>query len=136
MVTSLKINGHYGRVLLDTGTTGRNLMSSNWAQTNNIPTRELAQPITINMAAKGSKTMAKHEATGTVEIGAGQKAKTSFLIVSIARYDAILGMPFLQENAVHRKKNSGAQRPERPRGQLTQVSFGRPNLPADAPTIR
>ena len=77
-----------------------NLMSSNWAQTHNIPTKELAQPITINMAAKESKTMAKHEATRNVEIGAGQKSKTSFLIVSMAGYDAILGMPFLQENAV------------------------------------
>ena len=35
-----------------------------------------------------------------MEIGAGQTSKTSFLIVSIAGYDAILGMPFLQENAV------------------------------------
>ena len=74
MMTTLKISGAYARVLLDTGTTGRNLMPSNWVQTNNIQTRALKQPITINMAAKGSKTIAKTEATVSVEIGLRHKS--------------------------------------------------------------
>jgi hypothetical protein len=100
MVTNMNVNGHQARVLLDTGTTGTNLMSSSWAQTHNINTRELPMPITIHMAAKGSKTNANRSAHANVEIKQGTTERAKFLIVAISSYDVILGMPFLQDNQV------------------------------------
>jgi hypothetical protein len=100
MVTNMKVNGKQARVLLDTGTRGTNLMSSSWAQTHNIPTKNLPTPITIHMAAKGSKTNANREAYANIEIKMGHAVKTKFLIVAISSYDIILGMPFLQTNQV------------------------------------
>jgi hypothetical protein len=102
MVTNMNVNGHQARVLLDTGTTGTNLMSSSWAHTHNINTRELPTPVTIHMAAKGSKTNANRFAHANVEIKQGTAERAKFLIVAISSYDIILGMPFkfLQDNHV------------------------------------
>jgi transposase InsO family protein len=100
MVTNMKVNEKQARVLLDTGTRGTNLISSSWAQTHNIPTKNLPTPITIHRAAKGSKTNANGEAYANVEIRTGHAVKTKFLIVAISSYDIILGMPFLQTNQV------------------------------------
>jgi hypothetical protein len=102
MVTNMNINDQQARVLLDTGTTGTNLMSSSWAQTHNVTTKELPTPITIHMAAKGSKTNANRFAWAPVEIKPGNlgKERTKFLIVAVSSYDVILGMPFLQEHHV------------------------------------
>jgi hypothetical protein len=99
MVTNMNVDGHQARILLDTGTTGTNLMSSSWAQTHNVTTKELPSPITIHMAAKGSKTNANRYAWASVEIK-GTTEKTKFLIVAVSSYDVILGMPFLQEHHV------------------------------------
>jgi hypothetical protein len=95
MVTNMNINGHQARVLLDTGTTGTNLMSSSWAQTHNINTQELSTPVIIHMAPKGSKTNANRFAHANVELKQGTTERTKFLIVAISSYDIILGMPFL-----------------------------------------
>jgi hypothetical protein len=102
MVTNMNINDQQARVLLDTGTTGTNLMSSSWAQTHNITSKELPTPITIHMAAKGSKTNANRFAWAPVEIKPENlgKERTKFLIVAVSSYDVILGMPFLQEHHV------------------------------------
>jgi hypothetical protein len=102
MVTNMSINDQQARVLLDTGTTGTNLMSSSWAQTHNVTTKELPTPITIHMAAKGSKTNASRFAWAPVEIKPGNlgKERTKFLIVAVSSYDVILVMPFLQEHHV------------------------------------
>jgi hypothetical protein len=103
MVTNMNINDQQARVLLDTGTTGTNLMSSSWAaQTHNVTTKELPTPITIHMAAKGSKTNANRFAWAPVEIKPENlgKERTKFLIVAVSSYDVIVGMPFLQEHHV------------------------------------
>jgi predicted aspartyl protease len=97
MVTNMNINGHQA---LDTGITGTNLMSSSWAQTNNINTQELSTPIIIHMAAKGSKTSANRFAHANVEIKQGTTERTKFLIVAISSSDMILMKPFLQDNHV------------------------------------
>ena len=100
MVTMIKVNGHPARTLLDTGTTGSNLMSNHFAQTHNIQTKELEEPITIHMATKRSRANAKSGATANIEICVGHRLKAKFLVVAISAYDIILGMPFLQENVV------------------------------------
>ena len=40
MTAELKIGGKMARTLLDTGTVGTNLMSLNWAQSNQIQTKK------------------------------------------------------------------------------------------------
>jgi hypothetical protein len=100
MVTNMNINEHQARALLDTGTTGTNLMSSSWVQTHNINTRELSTAVTIHMAVKGSKTNANRFAHANVEIKQGTTERNKFLIVALSSYDIILEMPFLQDNHV------------------------------------
>jgi hypothetical protein len=98
----MSINDQQARVLLDTGTTGTNLMSSSWNQMHNVTTKELPTPITIHMAAKGSKINANRFAWAPMEIKPGNlgKERTKFFIVAVSSYDVILGMPFLQEHHV------------------------------------
>ena len=97
MVSRVTANGKTARALLDTGTTGTNLMSNTWAQAHQIPTVKLDSPVVIRMAAKGSRTNANESATIEVQIGAGRKIKTHFLIAAIGGFDLLLGMPFLTE---------------------------------------
>ena len=100
MTTTLKINGKRARVLLDTGTVGTNLMSTNWAQTNQIHTTKTEQPCEIKMATKNSRTSANYSATADVNIADGKNITCEFLLVPIASYDVILGMPFMTEARV------------------------------------
>jgi hypothetical protein len=59
------------------------------------------QPLVIiRLATKGSKTVAKVQVTCTVEIAPQIRVKTQFLVVPIKEYQAILGMPFLQQHEV------------------------------------
>ena len=100
ITTLMKIHEENAIVLLDSGTTGTNLMSTSFAQTNNIQMRELHPPVTIMMATKGSKTVAKYSATTKVEIKKGTTVETKFDIVPITSHNVILGMPFLIKNNV------------------------------------
>src|SRR5258706_7276016 len=54
MTANIRVGGKMARVLLDTGTAGTNLMSSNWAQANQMPTTKMQQPCEIRMATKNS----------------------------------------------------------------------------------
>ena len=63
MVTTMNINGHKAKMLLDTGTTGTNLISGMFVQTFNIQTEPMNPPIVISLATKGSKTVAKEQVT-------------------------------------------------------------------------
>jgi hypothetical protein len=100
MVTTLRINNGKAKVLFDTGTTGTNLLSNAFVQTNGIQTEAMQPPVIIRLATKGSKTVAKDQVTCTVEIAPQIKVKTQFLVVPIKEYQAIMGMPFLQQHEV------------------------------------
>jgi hypothetical protein len=100
MVTTLRINNRKAKVLFDTGTTGTNLLSNAFFQTNGIQRKAMQPPVIIRLATKGSKTVAKDQVTCTVEIAPQIKVKTQFLVVPIKEYQAIMGMPFLQQHEV------------------------------------
>jgi hypothetical protein len=100
MVTTLKINNGKAKVLFDTGTTGTNLLSNVFVQTNGIQTEAMQPPVIIRLPTKGSKTVAKDQVTCTVEIAPQIRVKTQFLVVPIKEYQAIMGMPFLQQHEV------------------------------------
>ena len=57
-------------------------------------------PIVIRLATKGLKTIAKEQVTCPVEIAKGIITKTKFLVVPIKEYQAIMCMPFLQQQEV------------------------------------
>jgi hypothetical protein len=100
MVTTLRINNGKAKVQFDTGTTGTHLLSNAFVQTNGIQTEAMQPPVIIRLATKGSKTVAKDQVTCTVEIAPQIKVKTQFLVVPIKEYQAIMGMPFLQQHEV------------------------------------
>jgi hypothetical protein len=100
MVTTLRINNGKAKVLFDTGTTGTNLLSNAFVQTNGIQTEAMQPPVIIRLATKGSKTVAKDQVTCTMEIAPQIRVKTQFLVVPIKEYQAIMGMPFLQQHEV------------------------------------
>ena len=100
MVTMMNINTHRAKMLLDTGTTGPNLILGMFVQTYSIQTEPMNPPIVIRLATKGLKTVAKEQVTCPVEIAKGISIKTKFLVVPIKEYQAIMGMPFLQQQEV------------------------------------
>ena len=100
MRTTLQVSGRPAEVLLDTGTVGTNLMSLVWAQAAQLPTKQLDKPSEIRMATKNSRTTANHSAKAEVDIGKGCKIPCEFLLVPIASYDIILGMPFMKQAKV------------------------------------
>jgi hypothetical protein len=100
MVTISRINNGKAKVLFDTGTTGTNLLSNAFFQTNGIQTEALQPPVIIRLATKESKTVAKDQVTCTVEIAPQIRVKTQFLVVPIKEYQAIMRMPFLQQHEV------------------------------------
>ena len=100
MVITMRIGGHKAKTLLDTETTGTNLITGIFVQTYNIQTELINPPIIIRLTTKGSKTVAKEQVTCPVEITKGITIKTKFLVVLIKEYQAIMGMPFLQQQEV------------------------------------
>ena len=57
ITAELKIGGKIARILLDIGT---NLMSLNWAQTNQVQTVKIDKPVEIRMATKNSRATANY----------------------------------------------------------------------------
>jgi hypothetical protein len=100
MVTTLRINNGKAKVLFDTGTTGTILLSNGFVQTNRIQMETLQPPVNIRLATKESKTVAKDQVTCTVEISPQIRVKTRFKVVPIKEYQAIMGMPLLQQHEV------------------------------------
>jgi hypothetical protein len=93
MVTTLSINNGKAKVLFDTGTTGTNLISNAFVQTNGIRTEAMQPLVIIRLAMKGSKTVAKDQVTCTVKIAPQIRVKTQFLVVPIKEYQAICKFP-------------------------------------------
>ena len=69
MTAELKIGGKMARTLLDTETVGTNLMSLNWAQSNQIQTKKIENPVEIRMAIKNSRATANYSAKADIDIG-------------------------------------------------------------------
>jgi len=91
------INGKEAKVLFDTGTIGANLNSAAFATTHGIPCIELKKPTKILMAMKGSRSESNKECTVNLTVGKLQTKGNKMLVGNLAKYDALIGMPFLKQ---------------------------------------
>ena len=71
------------------------MISPNYAQSMGVKTFKLEQPIGLQLACVGSKSMINYSAKSTIAFG-NKHFKEYFNITNIDHYDVILGMPFLR----------------------------------------
>ena len=91
------INGKEARVLFDTGTIGANLISAAFVTTHGIPCTAMKEPTKILMAMKGSRSESHKECTVDLAVDRLQKKGNKMLVGNLAKYDALIGMPFLKQ---------------------------------------
>jgi len=90
------INRKEAKVLFDTGTIGANRISAAFVTTHGIPCIELKEPTKILMAMKGSRSESNKECTVNLTPGTLLTEGNKMLVGNLAKYDAIIGMPFLK----------------------------------------
>ena len=91
------IDGHQALTMLDTGSTS-NFVSLAFATVHRICAFPLEQQLTLQLGCVGSRSRITHGANAQIRIGAFD-AQLYFDVANIDRYDCILGIPFLQQNA-------------------------------------
>ena len=93
------INGKEARVLFDTGIIGANLISAAFVTTHGIPctAMNLKEPTKILMAMKGSQSESHEECTVDLAVDKLQMEGNKMLVGNLAKYDALIGMPFLKQ---------------------------------------
>ena len=91
------INGKEARVLFDTGTIGANLISAAFVTAHGIPCTAMKEPIKILMAMKGSRSESYKECTVDLAVDKLQTKGNKMLVGNLAKYDALIGMPFLEQ---------------------------------------
>ena len=94
------INGKVARVLFDTGTIGANLISAAFVTTHGIPCTTMKEPTKILMAMKGSRSESQKEYLVNIAVDKLQTKGNKMLVGNLAKYDALIGMPFLN-SVVH-----------------------------------
>ena len=92
------IHGKEARVLFDTGTIGANLKSAAFVTTNGIPCTAMKEPTKILMAMKGSRSESYKECTVDLAVDKLQTKGNKILVGNLAKYDALIGMPFLKQH--------------------------------------
>jgi len=96
MVIDITINDIPAVALVDPGTIGSNMMSSDFAVTHNIPIYELEEPIQVALALKGSKGASSYYAKAIAKVGE-QEVETTFVLVTMdGDWNIILGEPALR----------------------------------------
>ena len=68
-VINIEAEGNKVRALIDPQTTGRNLMSTNYASVYNLPQIQMSEPIQFNLALKGSKGVSTHYIKTRIKVG-------------------------------------------------------------------
>jgi len=92
------INGTDAKVLFDTGTIGASLISAAFVTTHSIPCIEMKQPTRILlMAMKGARSESNKECTVDHAVGKLHTKGNKMLVGNLAKYDALIGMPFLKQ---------------------------------------
>jgi len=91
------INGKEAKVLCDTGTIGASLISAAFVTTHCIPCIEMKEPIKILMAMKGSRSESNKECTVDLAVGKLHTKGNKILVGNLAKYAALIGMPFLKQ---------------------------------------
>ena len=94
----MKIGDLKARVLLDSGST-LDMISANYAAVAKLDMFQLKKPVKLQMATSGSHSSINFGAQAHIQIG-NLRQERYFDIVSLDRYDVILGIPFLKENKV------------------------------------
>jgi len=91
------INGKRAKVLFDTGTIGASLISAAFVTTHGIACIEMKEPTKILMAMKGSRSESNKECTVDLGVGKLHTKGNLMLVGNLAKYDALIGMPFLKQ---------------------------------------
>jgi len=91
------INGKEAKVLFDTGTIGASLISAAFVTTHRIPCIEMKEPTKIVMAMKGSRSESNKECAVDLAVGKLHTKGNKMLVGNLAKYDALIGMPFLKQ---------------------------------------
>jgi len=91
------INGKEAKVLFDTGTIRASLFSAAFVTTHGIPCIDMKEPIQILMAMKGSRSESNKECTVDLAVGNLHTKENKMLVGNLAKYDALIGMPFLKQ---------------------------------------
>jgi len=90
-------NGKEAKVLFDTGTIGASLISAAFVTSHGIPCIESKEPTKILMAMKGSRSESNTECTVDLAVGKLQTKGNKILVENLAKYDPLIGMPFLKQ---------------------------------------
>jgi len=91
------INRKEAKVLFDTGTIGARLISAAFVTTHGIPCIEMKESIKILMAMKGSRSESNKDCTVDLAVGKLHTKGNKMLVGNLAKYDALIGMPFLEQ---------------------------------------
>jgi len=91
------INGKEAKVLFDTATIGASLISAAFVTTHGIPCTEMKEPTKIHMAMKGSLSESNKECTVDLAVGKLHTKGNKMLVGNLAKYDVLIGMPFLKQ---------------------------------------
>ena len=91
------INGKEARVPLDTGTIGANLISAAFVTSHGISCSRMKEPTKILMAMKGSQSESHKECTVELGVEKLQTKGNKMLVGNLAKYDSLIGMPFLKQ---------------------------------------
>ena len=84
--------------LLDSGSEGV-LLSLEFTRATGIKTFALEEPIALQLACIGSRSMINYGTRATIKIG-HKVVKEYFDIANVEHYDAILGTPFLRQMGI------------------------------------
>jgi len=91
------INGKEAKIMFDTGTIGASLISATFVTTHGIPCIEMKEPTKILMAMKGSRSESNKDCTVDLAVGKLYTKGNKMLVGNLAKYDALIGMPFLKQ---------------------------------------
>ena len=97
VIIKMLIDGHKALTMLDMDSTS-NFISPAFTMVHRICTFPLEQQLTLQLGCVGSCSCITHKANAQIQIGAFD-AQLYFDIANIDRYNCILGIPFLWQNA-------------------------------------
>jgi len=95
---TIHLNGKEAKVVFDTGTIGANIVSAHFVTRHVIPCTEMAKPTKIHMAMKGLRSKGQKECSVETSVGKMKVPNTKMIIENLAKYDALIGMPFLMQH--------------------------------------
>lgn len=98
IVMVVRINGHPARALLDSGSLG-DFISTTLAEQRRLNKVEFSKPIPLELAAQGSRSKVIYGVKVSFQYQ-GIDCLKYFDLMNLARYDVVLGTPFLFQHKV------------------------------------